>query len=179
MTTPKLWELSDEIQQLENAIALIIDDENLTESERETKLQSTFNQWLSTGESFKSKAEQVAKYIRHQEVLAAARKNEAKRISTLAKQAENSATRLRHYLTNQMLRSNVNRIDGVSVKIGLRQKPPVVLINVPPEELPPEYVKTTHQPDLTKIRALLKSDVQGAIGWAFLSENHEYSVTIR
>ena len=175
----RLWELSDEIQQLETALAEILDNESLTEEERETKLQETFTQWLETGESFKSKAELVAKYIRHQEVLAAARKEEAKRISTLAKQAENSATRLRHYLTTQMIRSDVKRIDGVSVKIGLRKKQPLVLINVPPEELPAEYVKVTHKPDLTKIRNLLKSDAIGALGWAFLSENHEYSVTIR
>ena len=64
----RLWELSDEIQQLENAYAIIVDDENLSSEERETKLQSTFNQWLETGESFKQKAEQVARYIRHQEV---------------------------------------------------------------------------------------------------------------
>ena len=178
-TSTRLWELSDEIQQLETAIAEIVDNENLTEEERETKLQETFNQWLETGESFKSKAELVAKYIRHQEALAEARKAEAKRISTLAKQAENSATRLRKYLTNQMIRSDVKRIDGVSVKIGLRKKQPLVLINVPPEKLPPEYVKVTYKPDLTKIRNLLKVDAQGAIGWAYLSENHEYSVTIR
>ncbi len=175
----RLWELSEEIQQLESAISLIQEDETLSEEERETKLEETFTQWLETGESFKSKAEQVAKYIRHQEALSEARKNEAKRISTLAKQAENSATRLRKYLTNQMIRSDVKRIDGVSVKIGLRKKQPLVLINVPPEKLPPEYVKVTYKPDLTKIRNLLKVDAQGAIGWAYLSENHEYSVTIR
>ena len=175
----RLWELSEEIQQLENAIALIADDEKLTEEEKETKLQETFNQWLSTGESFKTKAEQVARYIRHQEALAEARKEEARKIRILAEQAENQASRLRRYLTNEMLRSGVNRIDGVSVKIGLRKKQPRVLLNVPTEELPAEYVKVTHLPDLTKIRALLKSDGIGAISWAFLSLDHEYSVTIR
>ena len=178
-TSTRLWELSEEIQQLETAIALIQEDETLSEEERETKLEETFTQWLETGESFKSKAEKVASYIRHQEALAEARKAEAKRIHTLAKQAENSATRLRKYLTNQMIRSDVKRIDGVSVKIGLRKKQPTVLINVPPEELPPEYVKVTYKPDLTKIRNLLKVDAVGAIGWAYLSESHEYSVTIR
>ena len=179
MTTPKLWELTEEIQELENALAIIVDDENLSSEERETKLQSTFNQWLSTGESFKVKAEQVAKYIRHQEALSFSRKAEAKRIRTLTEQAENQANRLRRYLTAQMLRSDIKRIDGISVKIGLRKKQPRVLLNIPPEELPAEYVKTTHLPDLTKIRALLKADGIGSIDWAILSENHEYSVTIR
>ncbi len=175
----RLWELSDEIQQLEDAISAIADDETLTDEERETKLQETFEQWLETGESFKNKAEQVARYIRHQEALAEARKNEARRIRELATQAENQASRLRKYLTSQMIRSNVNRIDGVSTKINIRKKPPQVLLNVPVEELPAEYVRITHKPDLTKIKAVLKSDTEGVIDWAILSENHEHSVTIR
>ena len=179
MTTTRLWELSEAIQQLEDAISAIADDETLNDEDKETKLQETFAQWLKTGESFKAKAEQVARYIRHTEAIAEARKAEAKRIRELAQQAENQAARLRKYLTSQMIRSNVNRIDGVSTKISLRQKPPQVLLNVPPEELPAEYVRVTHKPDLTRIKALLKADGQGAIGWASLSESHEHSVTIR
>jgi hypothetical protein len=83
---------------LENAIACHLEDETLSDEQREIKLEETFNQWLSTGESFKTKAEQVARYIKHQEALAEARKTEAKRIQTLAKQAENGAARLRKYL---------------------------------------------------------------------------------
>ncbi len=177
--TIRLWELSNEIQELENAIASIADDETLTEEDRETKLQETFARWLSKGESFKVKAEQVARFIRHQEALAKARKAEAKRIRELASQAENQASRLRKYLTNQMIISGVDRIDGVSIKIGLRQKPSQVLLNIPPEELPAEYVRVTHKPDLTKIRASLKIDTEGEINWASLSESHEHSVTIR
>ena len=179
MTTVRLWELSEEIKQLEDAIALIADDETLTEEEREAKLQETFATWLSRGESFRVKAEQVARYIKHQEAIAEARKTEAKRIQTLAKQAENGAARLRKYLIDQMIRSDVQKIDGISTKIGLRQKQQEVLINVAPEKLPAEYVKVTYKPDLTKIRALLKADAQGAIGWASLGESHQYSVTIR
>ncbi|MDJ0595187.1 MAG: siphovirus Gp157 family protein, partial [Pleurocapsa sp. MO_226.B13] len=91
----RLWELSDEIQQLENAIALIADDDSLSDEDKETKLQETFAQWLETGESFKAKAEQVARYIRHTEAIAEARKTEARRIRELANQAENQAGRLR------------------------------------------------------------------------------------
>ncbi|MEL6929665.1 MAG: siphovirus Gp157 family protein [Cyanobacteria bacterium J06600_6] len=175
----RLWELSEEIRELENAIALIADDETLTDEDKETKLQKTFARWLETGESFKTKAEQVARFIRHQEALAEARKTEARRIRELASQAENQAARLRKYLTSQMIISGVDRIDGVSTKISIRKKPFQVLLNVPPEELPAEYVRVTHKPDLTKIKALLKADGQGAIGWATLNENHEHSVTIR
>ena len=178
-TSTRLWELSEEIRQLENAISAIADDESLTDENKETKLQEIFAQWLETGESFKAKAEQVARYIRHQEALAEARKTEARRIKELASQAENQAARLRKYLSNQMILSGVDRIDGVSTKISLRQKPSQVLLNVPVEELPAEYVRVTHKPDLTKIKALLKGDIEGEIDWASLSESHEHSVTIR
>ncbi len=179
MTTTRLWELSEEIKELEAAISAIALDETLNDEDKETKLQETFNQWLSTGKSFKAKAEQVARYIRHQEALAEARKTEAKRIKELAIQAENGAARLRKYLIDQMIRSNVAKIDGISTKIGLRKKQPAVLLNVSAEKLPAEYVQVSYKPDLTKIRKLLKVDGQGAIGWASLAESHEYSVTIR
>ncbi len=186
--TTRLWELSEQIRELETAIAIVADDETLNNEDKEVKLQETFNQWLSTGESFKAKAEQVARYIRHTEAIAFgsarsaiafARKAEAKRIKDLATSAENQATRLRRYLTNQMILSNIDRIDGISTKIGLRRKQPRVLLNIPPEKLPAPYVKVTHKPDLTKIRALLHTDTEGAIDWASFSESHEYSVTIR
>ena len=177
--TTRLWELSEEIRELENAISAIADDETLNDEDKEVKLQEMFARWLKTGESFKVKAEQVARYIRHQEALAEARKAEAKRIRELATQAENQAGRLRKYLVNQMLMSNVNRIDGVSTKINIRKKPPQVLLNVPVEKLPAEYVRVTHKADLTKIKALLKGDTEGEIDWASLSESHEHSVTIR
>ena len=177
--TTRLWELSEEIRELENAISAIADDETVSDEERDDKLQKMFAQWLETGESFKVKAEQVARYIRHQEALAEARKTEAKRIRELASQAENQAARLRQYLTNQMVMSGIDRIEGVATKISIRKKQPTVMLNVPPEELPTEYVRVTHKPDLTKIRALLKGDTEGEIDWACLSESQEHSVTIR
>jgi uncharacterized membrane-anchored protein YjiN (DUF445 family) len=178
-TNPRLWELSDIVSELETAIAAIQEDETLTDEERETKLEQVFNQWLETGESFTTKAEKVAAYIRHQEALSEARKAEAKRIRILAEQAENQAKRLRRYLTNQMVLTGQTRIDGVTVKIGLCQKPPRVMLKVPPEELPPEYVQVEYTPKLTKIKELLKVEAQEIINWACLSQSHEYSVIIR
>ena len=172
-----LWELSDDVKQLEADMALILEDESLSDEEREQELQNSFNQWLAAGESFQKKAENVARFIRHQEALVHARKAEAKRIRNLAEQAENLAHRLRHYLTHEMLRVEVKRIDGVNVKVGLRKKPARVLLKVPPEELPIEYVKVEHRPKLTEIKKLLQTDVD--IDWAFLSENQDYSLTIR
>ncbi len=80
-----------------------------------------------------------------------------------------------------MTLSRVESIDGVSTKISLGKKQPTVLLNVPVEELqlPAEYVRVTHKLDLSRIRSSLKADTEGAIDWASLSQNPEYSVTIR
>ena len=175
----RLWQLSEVIEELETAIAAIADDETLTDEQREAKLEQAFTDWLKAGESFREKAEQVAAYIRHQEALAEVRKQEARRIRTLAEQAENQANRLRRHLLNQMLATGQKRIDGVAVKVSLRKKPPRVLINCDPSELPPEYVKVEYTPKLSKIKDLLKSGAGDGVDWAFISESHEYSLTIR
>jgi hypothetical protein len=118
-------------------------------------------------------------FIQHQESLAEARKAEAQRLSKLAGQAGKQAERLRHYLANEMVKANKKSVKGVKHHLSLRKKPPRVIVNCQPSQLPPEYVKVEYTPKLTKIKDLLKSDSQGAIDWASLSESHEYSVTIR
>ena len=40
---PRLWEFSTEIQQLETALVLLLEDDSLTDEERETKLEQTFD----------------------------------------------------------------------------------------------------------------------------------------
>ena len=40
--TTRLWELSEEIKELEDAIAILVEDENLSEDKREDKLQQMF-----------------------------------------------------------------------------------------------------------------------------------------
>ena len=174
----RLWELSESIKELENAIADLQDNEELNDDDRETQIEEIFIEWLETGESFKSKAEKVAGYIRHQQALAEARKNEARRLRNLADQAENQSDRLRRYLLNQMLLSGQTRINGVSVKIGLRKKQPRVLLHCDPSELPSEYVKIEYTPKLSKIRERLKADDE-QINWAYLSGSHEFTLTIR
>jgi hypothetical protein len=53
------------------------------------------------------------------------------------------------------------------------------MINCDYSELPPEYVNIEYTPKLAKIKELLKSEAASGVDWAFMSESHEYSVTIR
>jgi hypothetical protein len=175
--TPRLWELSRDIEALESVIIEIADDETLTDEQRETELQRVFARWLGAGDSFRAKAEQVAAYIRHQEALTEARRQEYRRLRTLADQSENQAKRLRGYLSKQMLAAGQTRIDGVSATISLRKNPPRVLLNCDPSELPPDLVRVEYHPKLKAIKQLLEQNPD--IEWAFLGTNEEYSVVIR
>ncbi len=56
----KLWELSDEIVELESLLDKIQDCEDLTESEKEVRLNHVFSEWLNNDSIFNEKAEKGA-----------------------------------------------------------------------------------------------------------------------
>ena len=62
----RLWELSNEIQQLETAIALIVDNETLSEEDKEIKLEETYElprRIDGRGSSFDNFSDNPEKYI--------------------------------------------------------------------------------------------------------------------
>lgn len=175
--TPKLWELSTEIIELENSIAEIMEDELLTESEKETLLGELIELWLGTGKEFDSKACNVAAYIKHLEALTEARKNEYRRLRELAEQSEKQAEKLRSYLVLNMQKLDKKKVNGLSASLSLRKKPAKVILNVLPEQLPEQFKKIEVTPKLTAIKDHLK--VNPSCEFAQMSEALEYSVTIK
>ena len=173
----KLWQLSDEIVQLENLIEQIQDCEDLTESEKEVRLNQIFSEWLNNDINFNEKAEKVAHFIKYLEALTEARKAEAKRLKALAESSEKQANKLREYLIREMQRVNKTKIEGVSCKLSMRKKQPRVCLNVEPEELPIEFQRVRVEANLTEIRKALKGKKE--LKWAFLSEQQEYSLMIK
>ena len=171
-----LWEISEEVQNLENKINQILENEELTDEEKDEQTQEVFQQYLNTEENFKEKAENVAHFIKNQEALAKARKEEAKRIQELAKQAENKANRLREYLKEQMKNTNNDKIEGVKTKLSIRKKQPELNIKVPYHKLPKEFCDVVYKPDKTKIKSYLKNN---EVDWASLEESNDYSITIK
>ena len=171
MTT--LWKLTELQLELERSIVAIQEDEHLNEADRDSQLAQTFEQWISAGDDFKEKAEHIAQYIRHQEALAEARSNEAKRLRILASEAENLSDRLRDYLRDQMVRTNNTKIDGTLAKISLRKKPAKLVIT---GEIPSDYTRTTVSPKLDEIKKLLKTQ---EVEWASMSDDQGFSITIR
>lgn len=175
--TPKLWELSAEVIELENSIAEIIEDELLSDSEKEALLGESIELWLGTGKEFDSKACNVAAYIKHLEALTEARKNEYRRLRELAEQSEKQAEKLRSYLVLNMQKLDKKKISGVSASLSLRKKPSKVILNVLPEQLPEQFKKVEVTPKLSAIKDYLK--VNPSCEFAQMSESLEYSITIK
>lgn len=163
-----LWELSEDVLTLEQEIADILDDEELSDAEKQSLLVSFFDSWLKSGESFDEKALKVAAYIKSQEYVAEARRMEARRLDGLAKQAENSAERLRKYLAHAMSRTGKDKIEGVSHRLSLKSGTQAVSLQVEEDELPPEFVRVKKEPRLAQIKAYLKHSPD--CKWAVLQD---------
>jgi hypothetical protein len=173
----KLWELSADVEMLSTAISEIENDETIADEDKEKLLNDAFAQWLETDKDFDSKALNVASYIRHLEAITKARKDEIKRLQTLAKQSENQANRLRDYLIEHMNRTGKTKIEGVNSKLSLRRKPPQLQILCDVEDLPEEYQKVSIAPDKTKLKEFIKAN--GDLTFAKLTDSNEYSLTIK
>ena len=176
-TQPKLWELSQDIIELEDLIADIQDSEDLSEPEKESRIEYTFQHWLESGEKFEDKALKVAAWIKHKEAVAEARKTEAQRIGNLGKQDQNEAERMRGYLVFEMTKLGKTKVEGTTAKLSIRKKQPRICLNCEPEQLPDEFKKVEVTPRLNEIKKAMKDDP--SIDWAFWSDTTEYSLTIR
>ncbi|MGK7939776.1 MAG: siphovirus Gp157 family protein [Crocosphaera sp.] len=173
----RLWHLSHEILELENLIDQIQTSEDFTEDEKETKVNQLFSDWLNADTKFEEKAEKIAHYIKYLETLTEARKNEAKRIKTLADISEKQGNNLKEYLIKEMQRVRKTKIEGVTCKLSMRKKQPRICLNVNPDELPDEFKRVKVEPNLTEIRKALKANE--SLDFAFLSDDEDYSLIIK
>jgi hypothetical protein len=76
-----------------------------------------------------------------------------------------------------MMRVNKKKVEGVTCKLSLRKKPPQLELNCEVEDLPQEYQRITVEPDKTAIKKFIKE--HGNKDWARLTDNDEYSLTIK
>lgn len=171
----KLWELSDDLREFESLIDEIIESD-LSEDEKQARLDYLFNEYMTLDEQFDKKCEATACYIRRLEALTEARKNEAKRLRELADSSERQANKLREYLLLNMMINDKSKIEGKSVKLSIRPKPGKVCLRVDPKELPPEFQRTKIEGDLNAIKEHLKSNP--SCNFAYIS-NGEYSLFIK
>jgi hypothetical protein len=175
-TRPKLWELSEEVLRLEEEIALVEEDEDLNDSEKEQRVEALILRYLQAEGDFNQKSLAIASYIKHQETLSEARKAEYRRLRALSEQAEKSAERLRGYLLKEMERLGKTKVEGATGKVSLRRKPKRVILNCEPEDLPPQFVEVEYKPKLREIKAHL---VTREVDWAAMSEVDEFCLLIK
>ncbi len=176
-TNGKLWQISDDILELERLIDEIEECDDLTEYEKEVRINHSFSEWLNSDSQFNEKAEKVAHFIKYLEALTEARKAEMKRLKTLAEISEKQSAKLREYLVKEMLRVDKRKVEGVTCKLSMRKKQPKLCLNVEPEQLPDEFQRVKIEANLTEIKKALKGKKQ--LDWAFFSDNQEYSLMIK
>lgn len=176
-TQKPMWELSNDVIALENLIAEVLEDNNLTAQEKDEQTLQLFDRWLGTQADFDQKAESLASYVKYLEALTDARKAECTRLRKLVQSSESQRDRVKNYLLSQMTKLNKTKIEGVTVKVSLRKKPPRVMLNGEPADLPREFQKITIDPMLTKIKEHLKANPD--CEFAYLSWSDEFSLIIK
>lgn len=174
-----LWEISETIIDIENQINDILENEELSDEDKEEQTNKLLNNWFEGGVNFKQKAEKLANYIKHEEAITKARKEEVKRLQNLAKQSENKANRLKEYLIHQMEKTNNTKIEGVKHKLSLRKKPPELKIKTSVENLPKEFVEIEYKLKKSEIKKFLKKFDYQECEWAKMSDNKENSLIIK
>lgn len=145
----------DEIQQ-EISGMLSIPDEDLTPEQHEA-----MNAYLD--ELAKLEADKVdafGQFIRLQSNMAAACKEEAKRLAAKAKAAENRLAWLKEHYTTALRTNGLKKVSGCAYTISVRESESVA-ITAQPGVLPPLYVRTkvVEEPDKPVIKEALKAGI--------------------
>lgn len=149
-----LFELSDEILNIEQVLENLDDDnEDMT---------AVIDEYLAgLRGDLNAKLDNYATFIRELEARSTARKEEADRLSQHAKVDMDKVARLKDCLRWYFMTHNLKTIETPRYRLTLAAnggKPPL-LLTVPVEELPQEYVVETisYKPDMEAIRADLAS----------------------
>ena len=174
---PSLWELSEEIKGLEDAIAEIRESEDFSTDAKEEAINQLWIDYLESGNDFDTKACQVAHYIKSLEALTEARRNEYRRLRELAEQSDKQAEKLRDYLVAQMEKVGKKKISGTTANLSLRKKPARVILIAEPENLPGQFQKVDVTARLSLLRDYLKNHPD--CEFAYMSTLEEFSLTIK
>ncbi len=176
-TTEKLWELTAEIEDLENLIADIQEDEDLSDLEKERRLGHSLQEWLKLDGNFEQKAENVARYCKYLQAITKARQEEYRRLRALAESSEAMEKRLKAYLVANLQEVGKQKIKGEYCQISLRKKPAKIVLDIPAENLPSQFLKVEVSPRLQELKKFIKDNPQSHLG--HLSEHQEYSLLIK
>lgn len=174
-----LYNLADNLVELDLRIEEILADESLSEEESNRIAEEILEVYLENEGNFKEKLNNCVRYIHELEGLSKIRKEEAKRLSELAKSSEQRATRLREYIGAHLLKIGRNNIELSNSRLNLRRKQPELILNCEVEELPEMYKRIKVEADRIALRKALKKDPTVLNGMAYLEDTEKYSLVIK
>ncbi len=171
-----LWNKTQDLIDLEEAIAEIANSEELTEAEKDERSQELFQQWLGQEEDWKAKLESAAYAAKCLEKEAEAIKSMIDDLKVRYASKLNSAIKLKQYILMAMQERGISKVKGNYSTIYQQTRQPVVL-KVTPEELPEEYQRVKVEAKLNDLKQALKTS-KDEFPWADWGDT-EISLVIR
>lgn len=170
-----LYKIVDTLIELDSILEEIMEREDLSEEDKDRVAGEIFESYLETEGDLKEKLTNCLNYITELEGLTKLRKEEAKRLTQLAKSSESKADRLRSYITNHLIRMGISKIELPNNKISLRKKPDELEITCPIEDLPNRFKRVKVEADKSELRRALK---ETHLDYARLIPSEDYSLII-
>lgn len=143
----KLYELAENY----NELLALLDNEEATEEE----LMDTLN---AINDALEVKVDNICRLRKYLDAKAKVYKEEAKRLTALARQAENSVDSMKRYLDEQLKRMDIKRMDTELFKLSYRKSDSVNVLDL--DAVPDEFKKVTVAADKTAIKKAIKDGVE-------------------
>lgn len=104
---------------------------------------------LNTGEAIEDKSDNIARVIRSEESDIAAIREEENRLAARRRAKQNGIERLKDYLKAAMIATGKTKFKTSLFSFGIQKNggAPPVLLRVPEEMIPDEFMKITRTPD--------------------------------
>ena len=139
----KLYELAENY----NELLALLDNEEATAEELADTLDGI-------NDAIEVKVDNICRVRKYLEGKVEVYKAEAKRLTALAKQAENNAGSMKNYLDEQLKRMNIKKMDTELFKLSYRKSDSVNVIDL--DAVPEEYKRITIALDKTAIKKAIK-----------------------
>lgn len=161
----RLWDLDDRVRELERVLSELEED-----GQDEAILAAFATELDGAREDLSGKLDGIAALITSLAATAKARREEADRLTRLARSDEARADRLRVFLSDYLRLRGIDRIDTPRYRLTFAKNGGLapLRVDLPPEELPDEYVRAKLSPDNEAIREALARGEE--LPWARLDE---------
>ena len=171
----KLWEISSKLQGFVNLIAEIQEDADLTQDEKDQRLNHVFADWKETAATLEDKLLAIGAYIRLKKSILAVQTEEIKRVQLLAAKTESDIENLTKYAQGHMEQTGIKSVKDELGSISLRKNRSSVVIAIPHDEVPREFmtIKTYESPNKKAIEEAVKA---GQVEWAELRSTGNHLV---